>query len=98
MVGIANYTELNAIYIMCKNDAFVAKKVNTRLTKVFMAIFALAERLATSATLVMMFVKLYHDVMRTATARRQGTTTVSGLARLPCCQNSFAIFVMRWLF
>ena len=40
---------------------------------------------------------LYHDVMRTATARRQGTTTVSGLARLPCCQNIFAIFVMRWL-
>ena len=37
--------------ITCKNDAFVAKKVNTRLTKVFMTIFALAERLPTSATL-----------------------------------------------
>ena len=27
--------------------------------------------------------KRHHEVMRTATARRQGTTTVSGLARLP---------------
>ena len=35
--------------IRCKNDAFVAEKVNTRLAKVFMAIFALAERLPTSA-------------------------------------------------
>ena len=34
-----------------KNNAFVAKIVNTRLTKVFMAIFALAERLPISATL-----------------------------------------------
>ena len=28
---------------MRKNEAFVAKKVNTRLTEVFMAFFALAE-------------------------------------------------------
>ena len=34
-----------------KNDAFVAKMVNTRLTKVFMTIFAPDERLPTSATL-----------------------------------------------
>ena len=37
---------------MRKNDAFVAKIVNTRLTKIFMAIFALNERLPTSATLI----------------------------------------------
>ena len=37
--------------IMRKNDAFVAIIVNTRLTKIFMAIFALDERLPTSATL-----------------------------------------------
>ena len=34
-----------------KNNAFVAKIVNIRLTKMCMAIFALAERLPTSATL-----------------------------------------------
>ena len=34
-----------------KNDAFVARIVNTRLTKIFMAIFALDERLPSSATL-----------------------------------------------
>ena len=36
---------------MCKNKAFVAKIVNTRLAKVFMVIFALAEMLPISATL-----------------------------------------------
>ena len=36
---------------MRKNDAFVAKIVNTRLTKIFMAIFAPDERLPSSATL-----------------------------------------------
>ena len=44
---------------MRKNDVFVAKKVNMRLTKVFMAIFALAERLPTSATLWTIFLNLY---------------------------------------
>ena len=34
-----------------KNDAFVAKIANSRLTKVCVGIFALAERLPTSATL-----------------------------------------------
>ena len=36
---------------MRKNDAFVAKIVNTRLTKGFMAIFAPAESLPSPATL-----------------------------------------------
>ena len=36
---------------MCKNVEFVAKTANTRLTKNFVAIFALAERLPASATL-----------------------------------------------
>ena len=36
---------------MRKNDAFVAKIVNTRLTKGFMAIFASAESLPSPATL-----------------------------------------------
>ena len=35
-----------------KNDAFVAKIVNTRLTKGFMAIFAPAESLPSPATLM----------------------------------------------
>ena len=35
-----------------KNDAFVAKIANTRLTKYFMPIFALAKRLPTSVTLL----------------------------------------------
>ena len=35
-----------------KNDAFVAKIVNMRFTKIFMAIFAPDERLPRSATLV----------------------------------------------
>ena len=34
-----------------KNDAFVAKIENTRLTKIFIAIFAPDERLPSSATL-----------------------------------------------
>ena len=37
--------------IMHKNDAFVAKIVNTRLTKIIMAIFAPDKRLPSSATL-----------------------------------------------
>ena len=37
---------------MRKNDVFVAKITNARLTKIFEAIFALAERLPTSATLL----------------------------------------------
>ena len=37
---------------MRKNDAFVAKIVNTRLTKGFMAIFAPAESLPSPATLL----------------------------------------------
>ena len=41
IVCIAYYAELNLqIAITRKYGAFVAKKVNTRLTKVFMAIFA----------------------------------------------------------
>ena len=52
MVYIAYYTELNLqIGDYAKNDAFVAEIVNTRLTKIFMAIFAFDERLPTSATL-----------------------------------------------
>ena len=34
-----------------QNDAFVAKIANTRRTKIFVGIFALAEKLPTSATL-----------------------------------------------
>ena len=41
MLGIANYTELN----LQKRRICGGKKVNTLSTKVFMAIFALAERL-----------------------------------------------------
>ena len=37
---------------MRKNDAFDAKIVNTRLTKIFIAIFAPHERLPSSATLL----------------------------------------------
>ena len=52
MVYIAYYTELNLqICNYAQKDAFVAKIVNMRLTKTFMVIFALAERLATSAIL-----------------------------------------------
>ena len=41
-----------------KYDAFVAKIVNTRLTKIFMAIFAPDERLPRSATLMQWFLEL----------------------------------------
>ena len=53
MVYIVYFTELKLQ--MCdyaKNDAFVTKIVNTRLTKISMAIFAPDERLPSSATLV----------------------------------------------
>ena len=44
MVYIAYFTELNLqICNYLKNDAFVAKIVNTRLTKIFMTIFAPVE-------------------------------------------------------
>ena len=53
MVYIAYFTELNSKFeITRKNDTFVAKIVNTRLTKGFMAIFAPAESLPSPATLV----------------------------------------------
>ena len=51
MVYIAYFTELD-LQICANKDAFVAKIVNTRLAKIFMAIFALDERLPSSATLV----------------------------------------------
>ena len=52
MVYIAYFTELNRKFeIMRKNDALVAKIVNTRLTKGFMSIFAPAESLPSPATL-----------------------------------------------
>ena len=51
MVYIAYYTELNCKNYICKNDAFVAKIANMHLTETFVAIFAFAERLPTSATL-----------------------------------------------
>ena len=40
--------------MMCKNDTFVAKEVNTHLTKICVATFALAERLQTSANLLVL--------------------------------------------
>ena len=43
---------------MRKNDAFVAKILNTRLTKGFMAIFAPAESLPSPATLQDMLSRL----------------------------------------
>ena len=53
MVHIVYYTELNLqICDTRQNDAFVAKIANARLTKTFVAIFALAERRPTSATLM----------------------------------------------
>ena len=42
-----------------KNDAFVAKIVNMRLTKIFMGIFAPDERLPSSATLMQWFLELF---------------------------------------
>ena len=45
---------------MCKNKAFVAKIVNTCLTKVFMVIFALAEMLPISATLIRISRQFYY--------------------------------------
>ena len=51
MVCIAYFTELKMQICDYKNHAFVAKIANTRLTERFLTIFALAERLPTSATL-----------------------------------------------
>ena len=50
---------------MRKNDAFVAKIVNTRLTKILMAIFALAERLPTPATLAASIANNWHAASTT---------------------------------
>ena len=43
--------EICKFVITCKNDAIVARIANMRRTKMFVAIFALAERLPTSAML-----------------------------------------------
>ena len=52
MVDIAYHTELNLqICNYAQNDAFVAKVANIRQMKSFVAIYAFAERLPTSATL-----------------------------------------------
>ena len=52
MIYIAYHTESNLQMLQLRaKDAFVSKIVNTRLTNFFLAIFALAERLPTSATL-----------------------------------------------
>ena len=52
MIYIAYHTESNLQMLQLRaKDAFVAKIVNTCLTNLFLAIFALAERLSTSATL-----------------------------------------------
>ena len=53
MVYIAYHSEINLqICNYAQNDAFVVKIANTRLKKICMPIFALAERLPTSATLL----------------------------------------------
>ena len=55
MVYFAYFTELkmqNCDYVQKRR--ICCKKVNTRLTKIFMAIFALAERVPTSATLLLL--------------------------------------------
>ena len=51
MVLHAILSKISKFTITRRNDAFVAKIVNTRSTKIFKAIFALAERPPTSATL-----------------------------------------------
>ena len=45
-------SEFANLQLGAKNDAFVAKKVNMLLTKFVIPIFALAERLPTSAALL----------------------------------------------
>ena len=49
---------------MRKNNAFVAKIVTTRLTEIFMAIFAPDERLPSSATLLKALSILTHSVIQ----------------------------------
>ena len=61
MVYIAYFSELYLqICDYVQNDAFVAKIVNTRLTKIFMAIFAPDERLPSSATLDTYISRILH--------------------------------------
>ena len=54
IVYIASYW-LKKLQLRAITTHFVAKIVNTRLTKVFMAIFALAERLPTAATALLWY-------------------------------------------
>ena len=51
MLFIAYWVKLVNLQLLAKTTHLSQKKVNTRLTKVFMAFFALAKRLLTSATL-----------------------------------------------
>ena len=60
MVYVAYITELN-LQICDYGDAFVANIVNTRLTKIFMAIFAPHERLPSSATLILIDISCISD-------------------------------------
>ena len=59
MVSNVYYTKLNLqICNYAQNDAFVANIANMRLTKIFVDTFALTERLPTSATLLVLKVKV----------------------------------------
>ena len=81
MVYIAYFTEFNLKF--CKNDGFVAKIVNMRLTKIFMAIFAPDERLPSSATLL-----TYHEQLSIKQAYESGRVVVtSSLGVAECLKD-----------
>ena len=66
MVGIANYTELNLqICNYAQNDGFVGGKSKYAFDEIYMAIFTLAERLPTSATLTKWWCTLFKSVYST---------------------------------
>merc|ERR1711963_1367218 len=87
-------SQIKKFEITRKNDAFVAKIVNTRLTKGFMAIFAPAESLPSPATLVMyvFFVSYVPNVMYVLFVSY--VLNVLHVSYMPYVPNPMCIFFM----
>ena len=93
MVIIAySLNQICNIAIACKNDASVAKIPNRRLTKIFVAIFALAERLPTSATLTMTMTMTIIMTM-TMTSTMTSAFQTSGNTRWPSSAGDLYCFL-----
>ena len=76
---------------MRKNGAFVAKIVNTGLTKIFMAIFAPDERLPSSATLIHRSLKPHSINYRVDAVHKEVHEYIQGRLKLLCKIHNISV-------